>query len=238
MTRIQRWSALTALAVVVVFAAGWFLAVAPQKSHASSLRASVAAQVQQNAVLSGTVQRLNAQKGDAVAEGKKVQAIQQKLPDTPSLPAYVRTLVATAASVGVDLNSISPTAPAAVALAQAAAAAAPAAAATPIAGAVTAAPAGAAAPPLQLIAVAVSVYGSYAQVQQFIADVEGFGRTTLVSSITLAPGARPGAAGSAASGGAAWQSLNATLTLNIFETAPGALGAVPVASASPSTVTN
>ena len=42
MNKMRQWSMLTAAAVVVVFIAGWFLAVSPQRHKAAQLRSQAA----------------------------------------------------------------------------------------------------------------------------------------------------------------------------------------------------
>jgi Tfp pilus assembly protein PilO len=219
MTRIQQWLAGTAVAVLVIVAAGWFLAISPQKHKVSNLNAQSTAQDQTNSGLRTKLSVLTAQMQAVPTEQAEIAAITQKIPNDPAMPAYVRTLTAVAQQTGVELVSIAPGAPAAVSVAAAAVAAAPVASATASATA-SAVPAAPVVPAvsLQSISVALNVQGGYFQVQQFVAALQKLPRTTVVDSIALAPTAplKKVTEPSAAPTAAAWKSLGAEITLNVF----------------------
>jgi Tfp pilus assembly protein PilO len=221
MSRIQQWMAGTVVAVLVIVAAGWFVAIAPQKHKVSSLGSQATAQEQTNSGLRTRLSVLTGQMQAVPTEQAEVAAITQKIPSDPGMPAYVRTLTATAAQAGVELVSIAPGTPAAVTVAAAAVAAAPAASASPStapsAAAVTAAPA-APAVSLQVISVALSVQGGYFQLQQFVAALQKLPRTTVVGSVSLAPTSplKKVTEPSSAPAPAAWKSLGAAITVDVF----------------------
>jgi len=235
MSRIQQWIAGTAVAVLVIVAAGWFLAIAPQKHKVSNLGSQAGQQEQTNSGLRTRLAQLTAAQQAVPSEQAEVAAITQKIPSDPAMPSYVRALTVIAQQTGVELVSIAPSVPAAVTV-QAAVLAPAAAAATPSA-APSAAAAPAAAPAvapvsLQAISVGLTVQGGYFQIQQFTAALQKLARTTVISSVGLAPQAalKKVTQASAAATAAAWKSLGATITVSVFMNSSDTF-AVPAAPA-------
>src|SRR4051812_50147328 len=111
MNKMRQWSLLTAAAVVVVFAAGWFLAVSPQRHHAADLRAKTATQESANATIRSQVAQLELQKKGLPAQQRLLAKFATKIPDNPELPALIRQPTAAADEAGIDLVSMSPTTP-------------------------------------------------------------------------------------------------------------------------------
>ncbi len=265
MTKTRQWSLLTVGVIAVVFLAGWFLAISPQHSHASSLRKQQASQEQANQELQTTLARLTAQAKDVVTNQARLAEIAKELPATPDLPIYVRSLTAAAAATNVDLVSITPGTPTVLSPAKVATPAAPAAATASAAPAATASAAatsgggkapsagsttGAAAATagLQTISVSIVVNGDYFALEQFLTKLETMQRTTIVSSVSLAPSApllAPNAPVPSANN--EWKTIGANISLTIFEAAapptivaPAAPLAAPgaPAAANPSAATN
>jgi Tfp pilus assembly protein PilO len=229
MSRIQQWMAGTVVALLLIVAAGWFLAIAPQKHKVSSLGAQSASQEQINSGLRVKLSTLTAQMSAVPSEEAAVAAITQRIPSSPDMPDYVRALTTIAGQTGVELVSIAPAAPAAVALP--AAAVAPAAAATPSASksAVQAAPA-APAVSLQAISVALSVQGGYFQIQQFTAALQRLPRSTVLTTIAIAPAGQLKAPKTPPPPSDAYKSLQAQITVDVFMNSSTAF-AVPAAPA-------
>jgi Tfp pilus assembly protein PilO len=241
MSRIQQWVAGTVVAIIAIVAAGWFLAIAPQKQKVKSLASQAASQEQENSKLRTNLAVLTSQMQAVPSEQAAVAAVGQRIPTNPDMPSYIRALTAAAQQTGVELVSISPGAPVAVAVPVAAvpastaqdgvsASSAPSHAAAPNAGA---APAPAAAS-LQTISVNLSVQGGYFQIQQFVAALQKLTRSTVVSSLALAPGTAlksPAlATGAVASTATAWKSLQATVAVSVFMNSSDTF-TVPVAPA-------
>jgi Tfp pilus assembly protein PilO len=222
MSRIQQWVAGTVVAVLAIMAAGWFVAIAPQKHKASNLGSQAATEEQANSNLRTQVSELTAKMSAVPSEEASVAAIAARIPADPELPSYVRALSTIASQTGVDLISISPGVPttvvvpaATVAPAKASAAATASAAPAATAPAAPAAPA----PTLQAISVGIDVQGGYFQIQQFTAALQRLARSTVVTSLQLAPGTpvKAAAAPSAApAAGAAWKTLQANITADVF----------------------
>jgi Tfp pilus assembly protein PilO len=236
MTRIQQWAAGTVVALLVIVAAGWFLAISPQKHKVSSLSAQSAAQEQVNSGLHVKISELTAQMSAVPSEEAAVAAVTQKIPNDPAMPDYVRALTTIAAQTGVELISIAPAAPAAVVVA---AAVVPAATtATPSASApaaVQAAPAGPAVS-LQGISVALNVQGGYFQIQQFTAALQRLARSTVVTSVAIAPGGQLKPPKIAPPPADAYKSLTAQISVDVFMNSSTAFD-VPAAPAQASDAT-
>src|SRR3954447_20590144 len=114
MNKMRQWSMLTGLAVVVVFAAGWYLAVSPQRHHAAELRSQATTQQAANAQLLGQINQLKQQKRGLPAQQRLLDRIAAQVPDNPALPALIRDLSTAADAAGVDLESMPPAIPAPV----------------------------------------------------------------------------------------------------------------------------
>lgn len=249
MTRTRQWITIGFVAALVVAVAGWFLAVAPQRSHAASLRSQTSDTVQSNATLQSRLQQLKSQVANVAAEEARIAAIQSKLPAQPEMASYIRALTGAAAASHVDLLSIAPGTPTAVA--------SPTSAAQPAAPAPTAAAGSSAAKgsgtttagstaggsqsaqtagrpeALQTIAVNLTINGDYFAIRNFLAQLEKLPRVTLVTSLNLAPGAPLQPQGATASSGSAeWKTLQSSLSLSIFmAAAPQAVQANPAPGA-------
>jgi Tfp pilus assembly protein PilO len=247
MTKMRQWSILTVVAVIIVFAAGWFLLVKPQKSKASDLRSQAATQQQQNAVLQSQIAALQSEEKSLPEQQAALRKFSTQVPDNAAEPTVIRQLSAAAAGAGVNLVSMTPgTAAPAVSTATAATpaptdttAATPAPGSTSLTGATTA-PGG-----LMQLPISIGITGTFPNVESFFQSLETLPRALLVSSWSLCPiGTTPGASSSTSSGTGAsctppsvptdkvptTGSLGGTLSATIFY-------APPVGSVAPSTTT-
>jgi Tfp pilus assembly protein PilO len=217
MAKIRLWALFAIVGIVVVFAAGWFLLLSPQKGKVSKLNDQAAAQVQSNQKITSQISLLKKQRAQIPAEQAQIAAIHGRIPDTPALAAYVRWISATASATHVDLISIAPAHPA-----QAKLQSSPnAAAATPNASSGTAAQSPATSN-LSKIAVNVTVNGDYFAIQQFLAKMESADRATVISSVALQPGQplkAPTAQGAQAPDVPAWKTMQAQIGAVIFMSA-------------------
>jgi Tfp pilus assembly protein PilO len=249
MNRNQKWSVLTALIVVMILGGTWYAAIEPQSKHAASIRSQAASQQTTNQGLLMQIKTLQAQSKGVVADQARVAAIAKELPPSAEMASYVRLLVATASAAQVDLISISPGAATTLTVASAPVAAAPVTATpstaagstskvvgsrtttgatggvgvAPAAGSVTSAGA------LSGIPITLAINGGYFQIQQFIAQLEKMPRATIVTSISLTPGAAltaaaatGAAAGNAPAAAAApavapWRTLAGAISIEVFD---------------------
>jgi Tfp pilus assembly protein PilO len=199
MNKTRQWAMLTAVACLAIMAAGWLVAVKPQRSHASQLRTQTQSVQSSNNQLRSQVNQLKQQEKGLLAQQKLLSQIATKIPDNPALPALIRQLSAAADGAGVDLMSLAPTAPTM--------------AAAPAAGTSTAAAATSAASPLATIGLAIQVQGSYFNVEQFFSAVESMNRAMAVTGFSLAPGGSSSTPGAKTPAG----NLTAQITASVFE---------------------
>lgn len=235
MTKLRAWGVAALLAVVVIIAGGWFLALSPQNSKVSTLHDQTAQQQDANAKLTSQIALLKKQQSQIPAEQARIAQIKGRIPDTPQMTTYIRTLTSLAAATHVELVSIAPAQPTLVKLPSAQPQSAPASgaatgkggAATGKGGAATGTGGTAAAPAsLSTISVAIDVVGDYYSVQQFLSKLEDTQRVTIVSAVSLKPGTLPhGTGGGAAttssstSSDGQWKTLDAGISASIFMSA-------------------
>jgi Tfp pilus assembly protein PilO len=164
MSRIRQWTLGTAVLVILMLVAGWFLLISPQKGDAASLNDQTQSQQAHNAQLQLQLAQLKAQNATLPQQEALLAAIQQHIPvSTPALPALVRTFSAAAATAGVTLTSLSPNSPVEYPTNQTTN------------------------PVLWEATIAVTATGSYFSVERFVAAIEGMQRSVMVTGFTLAP---------------------------------------------------
>lgn len=242
MTKVQQWVGLTALAVLLVVAAGWSLVVAPQRDRAAQLRANSEQQVSANARVVTQLAVLRAQARDLPQQRERLEKVAAKIPAGPALPELVRALADAASESGVEFVSL-----------------VPAAAGSPTGASAGTVPGPApAADALQVLPVTINVVGAFYDVEQYVNTLERLPRALRVTSLVVTssgnpatgPAALRGSVGLSSSAGTA---LSAVITGQVFFTAtdtatrsegaqvppvaraaaPGPAGA-PVATAPPS----
>src|SRR4051794_1883864 len=155
--KLKQWALLTVIAVLAVFAAGWFLLIAPKRTEAAGLHATAASYDARSSSLRGELSMLEAQARELPKQEARLTEIGRKIPASPDLPTFIRTLTDAANAAGVDLNSLAPSAPVA---GTSAAAPAPATAS----GAAATAPSAS----LSYVPVTLQVSGNYFQVEEFL----------------------------------------------------------------------
>jgi Tfp pilus assembly protein PilO len=196
MSLTRRWSFLTAVAVVAILAAGWFLLVSPKRGEASELKASTISQEEANSRLQSQIEMLQAQQADLPKKRAELAALGRQIPNNPALPTLIRSLTAASRQVGVSLDSMSPAVPVPmVDPALTAPVAAPSATsgtnesntADATAEESTPAPAAPAAvpPSLYQVPLTVKMTGSFFELEQFISKLEGLKRSFLVTGFSV-----------------------------------------------------
>lgn len=234
MSKTRQWATLTAVVCLAVLAAGWFLVVKPQRSHAAGLRTQAQTVQASSTQLRSQVAQLRQQQKDLPAQQKLLSQIAAKVPDNPALPALIRQLSAAADGAGVNLVSLAPSAPTLVTATRSSAGTATTATATPgVHGGA----------PLAGIPLALQVQGSYFNIVQFFSAVESLNRAMLISGFSLSP-ATSGAAPVASTPGAAPAAgtlppgtLNATINAQVFESPQLAPATTTAASTSATSTT-
>ena len=190
MTATRKWSALAVLLVAAIFAASWFLLIAPKRSEAAGLRAQKVEQDATNERLIQQLEMLKAQAQDLPKQEAFLAQIRRQVPSNPALPALIRDLTAGAKKSGVDILSLAPALPVAVVapavtavVPTTAGTAAPSSGTSPAPGTVTTPVA--AAPVLYQVPITVKTSGSYFETEQFLNKVEALKRSFLVTGFTL-----------------------------------------------------
>jgi Tfp pilus assembly protein PilO len=196
MEKMRQWMILTTLGVVGVMAAGWFLLVSPQRSHANELRGEASTVEQTTNDLRSQIAQLKQQQKGETAQQRELEKIAAQIPDNPQLPTLIRELSGAAKDAGVSLDSLAPSAPTSVATG----------ASTGTAGAATA--------PLAQIQVTISVTGSYFNVESFMRSLEHLDRALKTTGLTLAPASSDGSDADAAN---APDALTGQIQALIFE---------------------
>lgn len=176
--RAARWYLGAGLSALLVLAAGWFLLVAPQRSNAEEIQASVEAQEATNRQTEAQIATLKAQFKDLPDIQKQTSAIRAKLPPVPGMPSLLRQMSTLAKTSGVTLVSVTPTQPAPLQVPGQTAAQAS-----------LDAPGG-----VNQIPVSVAVTGRFANVRLFLSGVEKMQRAMLVTGLTITRDSESGAA--------------------------------------------
>lgn len=156
MSKTRQWTALGAAAVLSVLSLGWFLVISPMRGEAAELVAATEAQQLHTAALTSQLQVLRAQAAELPAQQARLAELQQELPETVALPDLIRLLTAAADEAGVELTSISPSAPVANGT-------------------------------LAEVPLALTVDGTYFNLQQFLGALEDLPRAFLIAGFSLAP---------------------------------------------------
>lgn len=222
MEKMRQWTILTALGVVGIMAAGWFLLISPQRAHANTLRTQAATEQQATASVQSQIAQLQQQQKGEVAQQRRLAQIANEIPDNPQLPALIRELSAAAHKSGVSLDSLAPSQPAAVTATSASAA------------------------PLAQIPIVIQVTGSYFNVESFFQSIRHIDRALLVTGFTMTGGggSSTNTTTGATTGGiaAAPNALTAQIQGTVFESptvaAPAATTAAPIPTTQTPTTTS
>ncbi|WP_298989371.1 hypothetical protein [uncultured Pseudokineococcus sp.] len=201
LTRTTAWIGGAALLGLVLVAAAWLLLVGPRQQLAADLREQTASTAGQNELLTAQVRRLEEQLGDVPTTRAEVAALREQVPADAQLPALLRQVTELSDLAGAELTGVTPTEPA-DASADAAAAApteapadAPADASADGTAATSPAPTDQTAPGgVQVVPVALTATGSFAQLQELLRLVQvDLPRALLVRSVSLTAGEGEGA---------------------------------------------
>lgn len=196
MTDSRKWSLVAGVLVVAIFAAGWFLLIAPKRSDASALKGSTVEQDAANARLGQQIQVLQAQQADLPAQRARLAVLQTRIPKNPALPTLIRNLTAAGRKVGVSLDSLAPASPLALVSALPVAPVAPATTTTTTTTEPSTAESGGTAAPVVVappsptlfqVPLSLGVRGSYFELEQFVNRLEGLKRSFLVSGFSIEP---------------------------------------------------
>jgi type IV pilus assembly protein PilO len=194
MTLTRKWSLMAAVLVAAIFAASWFLLIAPKRSEAAQLRTETVSQEDANERLVQQLAVLKAQQADLPEQRATLEVLKTQVPDDPALPTLIRNLTSAGRKVGADITSLAPSPP--TLLTGPAAAAVPTTTTTDTSTATTSDtttgtttdPAAAVPTPsaqLYQVPLSLTVQGSYFELEQFIERLEKLKRSFLTSGFTI-----------------------------------------------------
>ncbi|MEO8329957.1 MAG: hypothetical protein ABI586_08135 [Candidatus Nanopelagicales bacterium] len=172
MTTSRKWSLGTALVVVLILVATWFLLVSPKRGDAAALATETESQLNTNADLALKAALLEQENKKLPKYQAELAAYRERVPQSNSMPGYIRQLTAAAKQSGVFINSITPSKALPLSLDGAPPAALPPEGVLP--GGVLAG-----------IDVSLVVYGGFYELQQFSNKLENLQRYTLVTSLSI-----------------------------------------------------
>lgn len=181
-----------AVAVVVLLLA-WFLAISPTLQSAAALDEETASQQAASAQLRSRISLLKKQSEELPAQEAILAEIQQRMPGSAALPTLIRNLTTVAENANVVVASVTPGRPAPVAQ--------PAAAPAPVddvsvdssessssSGSAPAAPAAPSGPQVESMSVNISACGSFAQLRNYLRELESMKRVMMVSTVSIGRG--------------------------------------------------
>ncbi len=220
MNRTRKLSVMTAVLILAVFAAGWFLLVAPKLSDAAALRDKVTKQEQANQTIEAQIVTLQALAKDLPSKTAELAALHRQLPADPALPSLIRNLTAAARASGVELVSLAPTAPTALAPAGA-----PATVADPKAAASEA---------VFQIPLVLALEGGYFELEHFLSKLEALKRAMLVTGFDVASAPAAAAVGTGTAADGDTNNLTMSVKARVFmRSQPTAVAPVAGAVAAP-----
>jgi Tfp pilus assembly protein PilO len=185
---VRIWRIATVVGVVAILVVSWVLLVGPQRAKAADLEVETVSQQTASDQLESRISLLKKQSEELPAQEAKLAAIQQRIPATTSIPSLIRTLSGLASGANVTVTALDPARPAPVVIAvtEPAATAPPADAGTDDAAAApVAAPAQ---PTVQSVGLSIAVCGDFAQVRNYLGELESMRRVVAVSGLSISKG--------------------------------------------------
>jgi Tfp pilus assembly protein PilO len=190
-------------AAVLVLLAAWFLVISPTLSKAAALDVETAGQQQASDQLESRISLLKKQSEELPAQEAILAEVAQRMPATVALPTLIRNLTTVATKANVKVAAVSPGRPTPVAQPVAPAsppkeadaesedskdsgdsADAEGAASAP-ADAVATTPVG---PQVESVSLNISACGTFAQLRNYLRQLESMKRVVMVSTVSVARG--------------------------------------------------
>ena len=185
---VRMWRIATLVGVVAILVVTWMLLVGPQRAKAAELEAETLNQKTASSQLESRISLLKKQSEELPAQEAKLAAIQQRIPATSSIPTLIRTLSGLASGANVTVTALDPARPAPVVIAVTE----PVATAAPPDDGTDAgdeAPAAAPVQPtVQTVGLSIAVCGDFAQVRNYLGELESMRRVVAVSGLSISKG--------------------------------------------------
>lgn len=183
-------------AAVLLMVAAWFALVGPQRQEAAALDLDTATQVEEAGRLQARISLLKKMSQELPAQEAKLAGLQQRMPTTVALPTLIRNLTTVAANSRVIVASVTPGRPTpvidprAVRSAPAPTASDGAETSTDDAESTPAAPRAAApvGPQVQAVNLSIVACGTFAQVRNYLGQLEDMRRLVAVSNVNISRG--------------------------------------------------
>ena len=182
---------------VLVLVVAWLLVISPTMQEAAALEEQTVGQQQASAELESRISLLKKQSEELPAQEAALAEIQQRMPPTAALPTLIRNLTTVAENANVVVASVTPGVPAPVEQPVVLAppppdvevdAEEPADTAADATSTSTAAPAAPSGPQAEAMTVNISACGTFAQLRNYLRELESMKRVMLVSSVSVARG--------------------------------------------------
>jgi len=209
-------------AAVLLLVAAWFAVISPTLQKAEALDLETASQQAASQQLESRISLLKKQSEELPAQEAILAEIQQRMPPTVALPTLIRNLTTVAGNANVVVASVTPGQPTPVEQ--------PAAPVAPPADDVesedgqgsddaegteetsssssAAAPAAPSGPQVQAVSLNISACGTFAQLRNYLREIESMKRVAAVSNVSISKGS--------CAEGAAEDDLTATITAHVF----------------------
>jgi Tfp pilus assembly protein PilO len=201
-------------AAVLVLVVAWLLVIGPTMDKAAALDEETASQQAASEQLRSRISLLKKQSEELPAQEAVLAEIQQRMPPTAALPTLIRNLTTVAENANVVVASVTPGLPAPVAQ--------PAPPAPPPSeedlsveesdssdsSTASAAPAVPSGPQVQAMSVNISACGTFAQLRNYLRELESMTRVMTVSSVAIGRGS--------CAEGSAEDDLTATIGASVF----------------------
>ena len=183
---------------VLVLVVAWLLVISPTMQDAAALEEETASQQQASEQLEARISLLKKQSEELPAQEAVLAEIQQRMPPTAALPTLIRNLTTVAENANVVVASVTPGLPAPVAQPVVLAPPPPDVEAdsedsadagdSEATSSTAAAPAAPSGPQAEAMTVNISACGSFAQLRNYLRELESMKRVMLVSSVSVARG--------------------------------------------------
>ena len=225
----RTWRIGGVVAAILVLVAAWFLAVSPTLQKAEALEVETAAQKAASDQLRSRISLLKKQSEELPAQEAKLASIQQRIPSTPALPTLIRNLTTVAEAANVTVASVTPGRPAPIqqptppappppaegdegaseeAAAEGGASEEGGAADTDATSGADASTTAFIGPQAQVMSLNITACGTFAQLRNYLRELEQMKRVVSVSGLSMAKGscAEGSAADDLATTWSAWMS--------------------------------